>query len=134
MRWFAPPPQRTAYFSSARSPGVVLRVSRTTQPVPSSASAHRRVSVATPDRWHSRLSAVRSAVSSDRVGAVTRATSSPGADPVAVGDEVLDVGGGVAAHGVDRRGGDGEPGHDTVTAAGRTSRRCAGRRARWRPT
>ncbi len=27
-RWLRPPPQRTAYFSSARRPGVVLRVSR----------------------------------------------------------------------------------------------------------
>ncbi len=26
-RWFQPPPQRTAYFSSRRQPGVVLRVS-----------------------------------------------------------------------------------------------------------
>ena len=28
-RWFAPPPARTAAFSSARRPGSVLRVSRT---------------------------------------------------------------------------------------------------------
>ena len=28
-RWFQPPPARTAAFSRARSPGVVLRVSRT---------------------------------------------------------------------------------------------------------
>src|SRR5437763_3263481 len=28
IRWFSPPPQRTAYFCSARSPGRVLRVSR----------------------------------------------------------------------------------------------------------
>ena len=85
MRWFTPPPQRTAYFSSARRPGVVLRVSRTRAPVPSSASTQRCVSVATPDRWHSRLSAVRSAVRSRRVGAVTRAISVPGSttDPSA---------------------------------------------------
>ena len=63
---------------------------------------------------------MRSAVSSERVGAVTRATSSPGADPVAVGDEVLDVGGRVAAHRVDRRGGDGEPGDDAVARGWRT--------------
>ena len=31
-RWFVPPPQRTAYFSSARRPGVVLRVSRIVAP------------------------------------------------------------------------------------------------------
>ena len=29
-RWLVPPPARTAYFSSSRSPGVVLRVSSTT--------------------------------------------------------------------------------------------------------
>ena len=34
IRWLTPPPQRTAYFSSARRPGVVLRVSRTAAPVP----------------------------------------------------------------------------------------------------
>ena len=78
MRWLAPPPIRTAYFSRARSPGVVLRVSRTIAPVPASASAQRRVSVATPERWHSRFSADRSAVSISRVGAVTRARSVPG--------------------------------------------------------
>ena len=36
MRWLMPPPQRTAYFSSKRSPGVVLRVSARRTPVPSS--------------------------------------------------------------------------------------------------
>ncbi len=46
IRWFAPPPQRTAYFCSARRPGMVLRVSRTVADVPSSASAHRRVMLA----------------------------------------------------------------------------------------
>ena len=44
IRWLTPPPQRTAYFSSARRPGVVLRVSRTAAPVPSTASTQRRVS------------------------------------------------------------------------------------------
>ena len=39
IRWLRPPPHRTAYFSSWRSPGVVLRVSRTVQPVPDRASA-----------------------------------------------------------------------------------------------
>ncbi|MEZ5248664.1 MAG: hypothetical protein R2713_05410 [Ilumatobacteraceae bacterium] len=52
-------------------------MSRTTAEVPVSASAHRRVSVATPLMWHSRLRAVRSAVSSSRVGASTRATTVP---------------------------------------------------------
>ena len=37
-RWLTPPPQRTAYFSSARKPGVVLRVSVITAPVPATAS------------------------------------------------------------------------------------------------
>ena len=39
MRWFAPPPQRTAYFSAARRPGNVLRVSRTTSPAADGAGA-----------------------------------------------------------------------------------------------
>ena len=34
MRWFSPPPQTTAYFSSTRKVGVVLRVSRMIAPVP----------------------------------------------------------------------------------------------------
>ena len=50
MRWLTPPPMRTAYFSSARSPGIVLRVSRMNAVVPSTASTQRRVSVATPER------------------------------------------------------------------------------------
>ena len=33
-RWLKPPPQRTAYFSSARRPGVVLRVSTIMAPAP----------------------------------------------------------------------------------------------------
>ena len=41
-RWLRPPPQRTAYFSSERSSGIVLRVSRTRAPVPSTASAQAR--------------------------------------------------------------------------------------------
>ena len=43
IRWLTPPPHRTAYFSSARRPGVVLRVSRIAAPVPSTASTQRRV-------------------------------------------------------------------------------------------
>jgi hypothetical protein len=72
-----PPPTRTAYFSSARRPGVVFRVSRTVALLPARASAHLRVCVATPDIRHSRLSAVRSAVSRDRVGPVITASTSP---------------------------------------------------------
>jgi hypothetical protein len=36
-RWLAPPPARTASFSRCRIPGVVLRVSITRAPVPSTA-------------------------------------------------------------------------------------------------
>ena len=50
IRWFCPPPHRTAYFSRRRSIGVVLRVSRMTAPVPETASAHLDVAVATPER------------------------------------------------------------------------------------
>ena len=64
MRLLVPPPARTAYFSSTRRPGVVLRVSSTVRLVPASASAQARVCVATPDMRQSRFSAVRSAVSS----------------------------------------------------------------------
>ena len=42
MRWFAPPPQRTAYFSTARSPGRVLRVSLTTAPRTGHGADHGR--------------------------------------------------------------------------------------------
>ena len=105
---------RTAYFSSARRPGVVLRVSRTIAPVPARASAQRRVSVATPERWHSKLSADRSAVSSSRVGAVTRARSVPGTTPLAVGDEIVEVRRRRSAHRIDHRGRHGETGHDAV--------------------
>ena len=52
----------TAAFSSARRPGVVLRVSRIRAGVPATASTKRRVSVATPEsRWR-KLSATRSPV------------------------------------------------------------------------
>ena len=77
IRLLVPPPARTAYFSRIRRPGVVLRVSSTMAPVPASASAQARVWVATPDSRQSRFSAVRSAVSSARVGPVTVASTSP---------------------------------------------------------
>lgn len=77
MRWLTPPPQRTAYFSRARRPAVVLRVSRTLAFVPSRASAHARVAVAMPERRHRRLSALRSPVSRSRVRAVTLRSVSP---------------------------------------------------------
>ena len=49
-RWLLAPPAATAAFSSARSPGVVLRVSSTLAPVPCTSSAARAAIVATPDR------------------------------------------------------------------------------------
>ena len=91
IRWLTPPPQRTAYFSRARRPGVVLRVSRTLAFVPSRTSAQARVAVAMPDRRHSRLSALRSAVSRSRVRVVTRQQLLAGLDPVAVLDVPLDL-------------------------------------------
>ena len=77
IRWLRPPPHRTAYFSSTRSPGVVFLVSRTTAPVPSIASAQALVAVAIPDRWVRKLSIVRSAPSTAGAGPLTRSTASP---------------------------------------------------------
>src|SRR5829696_1847172 len=77
MRWLAPPPQRTAYFSRWRSPGVVLRVSRTTTPVPATASTKAAVRVATPDRCPRKLSIVRSAASSTLAGPANRPSTAP---------------------------------------------------------
>ena len=77
MRLLVPPPQRTAYFSRARSPGVVLRVSRTMAPVPSRASAQRRVCVATPESRLIRLSRVRSPTRMARVEPCRTARTSP---------------------------------------------------------
>ena len=77
MRLLVPPPQRTAYFSRARSPGVVLRVSRTIAPVPSRASAQRRVCVAMPESRLSRFSRVRSPTSMARVEPRRTARTSP---------------------------------------------------------
>src|SRR6266540_1512262 len=79
MRWFWPPPARTAYLASWRSPGSVLRVSRITAPVPSTAATNAAVSVATPERWPSRLSSVRSAASTTLAGPATWPSSDPAA-------------------------------------------------------
>ena len=57
---------------------MVLRVSRIRALLPDTASVHSRVRVATPDRWVSRLSAVRSAVSRSRTGPVAVSSTSPG--------------------------------------------------------
>src|SRR6266446_3067627 len=70
-RWLKPPPQRTAYFSSARRPGVVLRVQQMRARVPATRRTNSCVAVATPERRPSRLSAVRSAPSMARAGPVT---------------------------------------------------------------
>ena len=63
-RWLTPPPVRTAYFSSARRPGVVLRVSVTRTLAPSAAATKAWVSVAIPERRCRKLTAVRSPASS----------------------------------------------------------------------
>ena len=83
-RWLAPPPARTAAFSRARRPGVVLRVSRM-RAVGPAASTKRRVRVATPERWPSRLRAVRSAVSTDASGPLDPARTCPASSSIAVG-------------------------------------------------
>ena len=56
---------------------MVLRVSRIIADVPAMASTHFDVAVATPERWHIRFNAVRSAVNINWVGASTRANTSP---------------------------------------------------------
>ena len=76
-RWLAPPPARTAAFSSARRPGVVLRVSRM-RDRPWASATNRRVRVAMPERWPTRLRAVRSAVSTDASGPSISAMTWPG--------------------------------------------------------
>src|SRR4051794_10481554 len=75
MRWLTPPPAATAAFSSARRPGVVLRVSRMRAPLPATASTKRAVSVATPERWPRKLRPTRSAASSARAGPLATSTS-----------------------------------------------------------
>ena len=76
-RWLKPPPQVTAYFSMARSPGVVFRVSTMRAFVPFAPSTSLLVAVATPERWHSRLRAVRSHLRMDAVLPFTVAMMSP---------------------------------------------------------
>src|SRR5215831_15399190 len=70
-RWLKPPPQRTAYFSRARRPGVVLRVQQMRVRVPATRRTNSCVAVATPERWPSRLSATRSAERTARAGPAT---------------------------------------------------------------
>ena len=82
IRWLLPPPHRTACFSSSRRPGSVLRESRTTAPVPATAATQRAVTVAMPDRWQRKFSAVRSAVSSPRTGPRRTIAGRPAASPL----------------------------------------------------
>ena len=103
-RWLCPPPARTAAFSSARSPGVVLRVSRTR--VAGLAAAHG-VDEAPGQGGHARQ--VAEEVEGGALGGEDRpqrsptvATTSPAADrrpvgPVASrhGDRRVDLGEGL---------------------------------------
>ena len=79
IRWFVPPPVRTAYFASTRMPGMVLRVSRTTSPVPATrstyASRERRDAAQVLQEVQRRV-ARRRAASARRPSTV--ATTSPG--------------------------------------------------------
>ena len=98
---------------------------------PSAGSAWRR-----RDRWQSRFSAVRSAVSSSRVGAVDRGRRRvPGVDALAVGDEVARSRSPSGPHTVSiTAAATGRPA-TTPSAAGAERRRCcAGRPARWPST
>src|SRR5581483_5624316 len=74
MRWLVAPPMRVAYFSSTRSPGVVLRVSRISVLVPSTALTYFAVNEAMPLRCCRKLRATRSALSMARAGPKSRAT------------------------------------------------------------
>src|SRR3977135_1239970 len=65
-RWLKPPPQRTAYFCKARSPGVVLRVQQTRALVWAMRRTNSAAAVAMPERWPTKLSATRSAPSKAR--------------------------------------------------------------------
>src|SRR5712671_4877884 len=69
-RWLKPPPQRTAYFCRARSPGVVLRVQHTRALVWAMRRTNSEAAVAMPERWPTKLSATRSAPSKARASPV----------------------------------------------------------------
>ena len=87
-------------------------------PVPATASTQARVAVAIPDRWHTRFSAVRSAVSRPRTGARTASATSPAArtSPSARGREHgVAVG---AEHRVEHRAGGGQPSEHAGRAGG----------------
>ena len=131
MRWFVPPPHRTAYFSSSRQPGVVLRVSRIFAGEPAAASTNFRVSVATPlSRWR-KFRAVRSAARIDRSGPATVASDGAAFDGRAVGDGGVKVRVGIDGAAHQRRGG--QPGDDARRAGderGASPRSSAGMVAR----
>ena len=74
LRCDRPPPARTACFSSARSPGVVLRVSHTAAPVPAMVVQKAAVTVAMPERCWRKLSATRSAARIERTAPETSIT------------------------------------------------------------
>src|SRR5256885_7626148 len=76
-RFSTPPPTVTAYVSSARRPGVVLRVCVIRERVPSTASTTRRVTVAMPDRRCRKLRATRSPESNVAARAPARASTAP---------------------------------------------------------
>mmetsp|Transcript_100 Transcript_100/g.392 ORF Transcript_100/g.392 Transcript_100/m.392 type:complete len:226 (-) Transcript_100:10-687(-) len=81
-RCVAQPPTSSAYFSTMRKPGVVLRVPATApRHVAGTAARAVLAAVATPDARASVLSAVRSPSSRSRAGPVTVATATlpPGA-------------------------------------------------------
>ena len=91
MRWLTPPPQRTANFSRARSPGVVLRVSRTLrlralQGVRPRAGGGR-------DAGQAAQQVERAALGGEQVAGAGGDAQQllPGLDPVAVLDVPLDL-------------------------------------------
>ena len=73
VRWFCPPPSRTASLSVILRPGAVLRVSRMIACVVETASTNLRVKVAIPDMRPRKFRAVRSPVRSARAGPSTSA-------------------------------------------------------------
>ena len=100
-RWLRPPPQRTAYFSRSRQPGVVLRVSKIATGRPRTASTNRAVSVAMPESRRITLSAVRSdpriarerpRTTARRWPGTTRSPSFARASTVASGSRIRTVG------------------------------------------
>ena len=127
-RWFVPPPAATAAFSSARRPGVVLRVSSTRAPVPSTSRTAIAVAVATPDSRWSRFSAVRSAVSSARAEPSTTSDVAALA-PHALLHAPLEGDDGVEL--AERRLGDVEAEDHARAPSGRSPRGRARRPARW---